>query len=172
MDLVDRASHIAHSPKSNVFGIQNGDTTRSVPDSHPGGPLDIAPNFSASFTSTLIWAHAAQLYLTVVVSGWQLSSLSMRTNVAQIIALLKDVPPYQLRTLIWLICVTGSLALEEEEPFFLGLFVGLGKVHTARALDDALQVMQKVWQRRRMLGMTNWDLASFFSILGSPILLV
>ncbi|CAG5157177.1 uncharacterized protein ALTATR162_LOCUS4969 [Alternaria atra] len=172
MDLVDRASHIAHSLKSDVFGIQNENTTRFVPHSHLGGPLDTAPNPSASSMSTLIWAHAAQLYLTVVVSGWQLSSLDIRTNVAEIIVLLKDVPPYQLRTLVWPICVAGCLALEEEEPFFLGLLAGLGKVHTAGALDDARQIMEKVWQRRGFLRMTNWDLASCFSILGLPVLLV
>jgi hypothetical protein len=64
------------------------------------------------------------------------------------------------------------LALEEEEPFFLGLLAGLGKVHTAGALDDARQIMEKVWQRRGFLRMTNWDLASCFSILGLPVLLV
>ncbi|KAF1829674.1 hypothetical protein BDW02DRAFT_137015 [Decorospora gaudefroyi] len=172
MDLVDRASHIAQSLKSDVFEYQNGNITRSVPDSRALGPLDIASNTLASSKSTLIWAHAAQLYLTVVVSGWQLSNPDIRTNVAQIIALLEDVPPYQLRALVWPICVAGCLALEEEEPFFLRLFAGLGKVHTAGALDDARQIMEKVWRRRGMLGTTNWDLASCFSILGSPILLV
>jgi hypothetical protein len=169
MDLVGRAAYIAHSLKSDVFGIQNGET---VPDSHLRGPLDVASNPSASSTSTLIWAYAAQLYLTVVVSGWQLYSLDIRTNVAQIIALLEDVPPYQLRALVWPICVAGCLALKEEEPFFLGLFAGLGKVHTAGALGDARQVMEKVWQRRGTLSMTDWDLASCFRILGSSILLV
>ena len=172
MELVNRASQIAHSLESDMIGIENEKITRSVSDSHTHGPLDLALNPSASSTSTLIWARAAQLYLTVVVSGWQLLSQDIRTNIGHIIVLLEDVPAHQLRALVWPICVAGCLALEEEETFFSRLFAGLGKVHTAGTLDDARQIMVKVWERREAPNMISWNLASCFSILGSPILLV
>ncbi|RYN16646.1 hypothetical protein AA0113_g12520 [Alternaria arborescens] len=172
MKVVDRASQIAHSLESDIIEIENEKITRSASDSHTRGPLDLALNPSSSSTPTLIWARAAQLYLTVVVSGWQLLSQDIRTNVGHIIVLLEDVPAYQLRALVWPICVAGCLALEEETTFFLGLFAGLGKVHTAGTLDDARQIMVKVWERREAPNMISWNLASCFSILGSPILLV
>jgi hypothetical protein len=172
MELFDRASQIARSLESDMVGIQNEKITRSVSDSHTRGPLDLALNPSASSTSTLVWARAAQLYLTVVVSGWQLLSQDIRTNVGHIIVLLKDVPAYQLRALVWPICVAGCLALEEEKTFFLRLLAGLGKVHTAGTLDDARQIMVRVWERSETSDMMNWNLASCFSILGSSILLV
>ena len=172
MELVDRASQIARLLESDTIGIQNEKITRFETDSHTRGPLDLALDPSASSTSTLIWARAAQLYLTVVVSGWRLLSQDIRTNVGHIIVLLEDVPAYQLRALVWPICVAGCLALEEEETFFSRLFAGLGKVHTAGTLDDARQIMVKVWERREAPNMISWNLASCFSILGSPILLV
>lgn len=172
MELFDRASQITRSLKSDMVGIQNEKITRSVSDSHTCGPLDLALDPFASSPSTLVWARAAQLYLTVVVSGWQLLSQDIRTNVGHIIVLLKDVPAYQLRALVWPICVAGCLALEEEKNFFLRLFAGLGKVHTAGTLDDARQIMVRVWERSETSDMMNWNLASCFSILGSSILLV
>ncbi|CAN9195565.1 unnamed protein product [Alternaria alternata] len=172
MDLINRASQIAHSLESDMIQIENEKVTRSVSDSHTCGPLDLALNPSASSTSTLIWARAAQMYLTVVVSGWQLLSQDIRTNVGHIIVLLEDVPAYQLRALVWPICVAGCLALEEEKTHFLRLFAGLGKVHTAGTLDDARQIMVKVWERSETSDMIDWNLASCFSILGSSILLV
>jgi hypothetical protein len=174
MDLVNRASHIASSLKNIVSGLQNENTsTSSVPGSSlPRGLFDITPNPAGTTTTSLIWSHAAQIYLTVVASGWQLSNQEMRTNVAQIIALLQHVPAHQLRALAWPVCVAGCLAMEEEEQAFLRIFRGLGKVNTAGALDDARQIVEKVWERRGRLDGTNWDLGDCFRVLGAPILLV
>jgi hypothetical protein len=172
IQLFNHASHITNVINSGIIRLQEGPMTRLRSHQHPRSPFDIAPDPSASSTPTLIWAHAAQLYLTVVVSGWQLSNLDIRNSVARIIALLQTVPPFQMRALAWPICVAGCLASETEEQDFLRLSAGLGKVNTAGALDDALQIMEMVWRRRGVLDVTTWDLASCFSILGSPILLV
>jgi hypothetical protein len=175
MDLVTRASHISNSLKNIVLGLQNENTstTSSVPgSSHPRGPFDISPNPLASSTSSLIWAHAAHLYLTVVVSGWQLSNQDIRSNVAEIIVLLQHVPPYQLRALAWPVCVAGCLALEDEQSSFLRVFADLGKVNSAGALDDTRQIVEKVWVRRGIIDGTDWNLGDCFGVLGAPVLLV
>jgi hypothetical protein len=169
VELVNRASVIVDALNMGFLEIQN---IPPASDPRARAPFDITPNPSTSCISTLIWARAAQLYLTVVVSGWQLSNPEIRANVAQIIELLKAVPPHQLRALAWPICVAGSLALEVEETSFSSLLANMGKVDTAGALDDTRHIIEQVWQRRRAIDPTTWDLSSCFSILGSPILLV
>ncbi|KAF2728518.1 hypothetical protein EJ04DRAFT_516524 [Polyplosphaeria fusca] len=170
VDLVDRATGIANSLRSGILNIQDGlmaaPLYRRAPFDMPAGPPA-----SASSTSTLIWAHAAQLYLTVVISGWQLSNTDIRTNVARIIELLGTVPPYQLRALAWPLCVAGCLALESEETSFMTLFSSLGKVYKAGVLDDALQILKRVWQIRPTLQANSWNLASCFGVLGAPVLI-
>ncbi|KAF1955368.1 hypothetical protein CC80DRAFT_474812 [Byssothecium circinans] len=155
MELVNRASVLASELSDNI---------------RP--PLNIFSDPSTSSVPTLIWAHAAQLYLVVTVSGWQLSNTEIRANVAQIIKLLQTVLAHQLRALAWPICVAGCLALKSEEAAFVALFSNQAKVYTAGALNDVRQILDQVWQRRPTTHTGNWDFASCFSILGAPILLV
>lgn len=172
VEVVDRASAIANELRNGILGIQTCQIATSPSSLNHYTPLNVHPSPFASVTSTLIWAHAAQLYLSVVVSGWQLSNTEVRANVAQIIGLLQDVPAYQLRALAWPLCVTGCLALESEESSFSALFSNQGKVYTAGALDDTQQILEQVWQTRTILRPSTWNLASCLSILGSPVLLV
>lgn len=171
VELVDRASGIANTLKNIILEIQSGPTTSSLSSQNYWALFDASPSPPDSSKPTLIWAHAAQLYLTVIVSGWQLSNPEVRAGVAQIIGLLHTIPSHHLRALTWPLCVAGCLALESEEPSFLALFASQGKVSTAGALDDAQQIMEKIWQIRPTLNVTTWNLSSCFSILGSPILL-
>lgn len=172
MELANRAASIANDLKTGIVGLQSCPTPVSPSSSDPCTPFNLHPSSSASFTSTLIWAHAAQLYLSDVVSGWQLFNAEVRNSVSDIIQLLQDVPTYQLRALAWPICVAGCLALESEESSFLAVFSDKSKLYTAGALDDARQILQQVWRTRATPRDRNWNLASCFSILGSPILLV
>ncbi|CAO2656491.1 Nn.00g052940.m01.CDS01 [Neocucurbitaria sp. VM-36] len=171
VELVDRASSIANKLSQGILDIQKN--PNSIPPLHPdhGTRFDRHPSPYASSKSTLIWAYAAQLYLTVVVSGWQPSNTEIRVSVAKIIGLLQTVPSYHLRALAWPLCVSGCLAVESEESSFTALLLDQGRINTAGALDDARQIMEQVWQIRTTLHGNTWNLASCFSILGSPILL-
>jgi hypothetical protein len=172
VELVDRASSIADDLKNGILNVQNYLITSSATFLNHRAPFYMRPSPSTTTTSTLIWAYAAQLYLKVVATGWQLSDLEVRTQVAYILELLQTVPSYQLRAVAWPLCVAGCLALESEEASFVALFSNLGKVDTAGALNDAQQMLKHVWQTREMQQVSTWNLASCFSILGSPILLV
>jgi hypothetical protein len=169
-DLFERASGIANRVARSIEFIQNASVAPF--DGNHRAPFDMSPDPSASSTSTLIWAHAAQLYLEVVVHGWRLCKPGIRANVAQIIGLCGKIPTYQYRALAWPLCVAGCLTLESDEASFMALFSDLDKVYTVGALEDARQIVEKVWQNRSIVDYTTWDLASCFSILGSPILLV
>lgn len=171
VELVERASTIASDLRDGI--LETRSCHIATPPSSVNRPtFDLRPDPSATFTSTLIWAYAAQLYLSVVVSGWQLSNTDIRANVTQLIELLQEMPTYQLRALPWPVCVAGCLALESEEQSFLALLSNQGKVYTTGALDDVRQIWERVWQTRASPRVSNWSLASCFNILGSPVLLV
>ena len=172
VELVGRASILANDIKAGISELHDSAGANPAARSTQGMPFDMLPSPFISSTSSLIWAHAAQLYLTIVVSGWQMSNAEVRANVAQIIELLQSVPSHQLRALAWPLSVAGCLALESEESSFNTLFANQGKFYTAGALNDARQIMARVWQVRTTLHASTWNLASCFSILGSPVLLV
>ncbi|KAF2640796.1 hypothetical protein P280DRAFT_507397 [Massarina eburnea CBS 473.64] len=171
VEMVGRAEGIAAELRTGILGIQNGAMESGLGMMEHRAPFDMRPNPHDSARSTIIWAHAAQLYLAVVVSGWQMSNTEVRANVTRIIELLTTVPAYQLRAFAWPLCVAGCLALGEEESFFTALVSNQGKVYTAGALDDVRQIMRRVWQRRTTLDVHTWTLASCFNVMGSPVLL-
>lgn len=172
VELVDRAAVLASDLRNGILETQNCHIATSTSSMNYRPPFDLHPNPSATFKSTLTWAYAAQLYLSVVLSGWQLSNADVRGHVTEIIRLLQDVPAYHLRALAWPVCVAGCLALESEERSFSALLSYQGKVYTAGALNDVREIWERVWQTRNSLRATTFDLASCFSILGSPVLLV
>jgi hypothetical protein len=169
-DLFERASGIANRVTKSIEVIQNA----SMAPFHGNhrAHFDMSPDPSTSSIPTLIWAHAAQLYLEVVIHGWRLCRPGIRASVAQIIGLFCKVPMYHYRALAWPLCVAGCLSLESEEASFMALFYDLDKAYTIGALEDVRQIVEKVWQNRSVVDYNTWDLASCFSILGSPILLV
>ncbi|KAL9072475.1 MAG: hypothetical protein Q9157_005077 [Trypethelium eluteriae] len=121
---------------------------------------------------TRVWAHAALIYLSVVVSGWQVASADVRHNVDRIIELLSTIsPPAMLRTMVWPFCVAGCLAEPAQEtqlrrmvdPLPLSVF---GTVH------KALRIMENVWQSRDVGDITTRDLAACFRSQGDVILLL
>lgn len=168
IDELRRASAIADDLRNGIVELQKG----STPSVDQYTPFNLQPSPATSAIPTLIWAHAAGLYLFVVVSGWKPSDTVVRTHVTETIKLLQIVPAYQRRAFAWPICVAGCLALESEEPSFLALFTNQGKIYTTGALDDTRQILELVWQTRTTLDASAWNLASCFNILGSPTLLV
>lgn len=119
---------------------------------------------------TQVWAHAALIYLLVVLSGWQPASPDVRYNVDRVIELLTHSPhPALLRTMVWPFCVAGCLAEPTQESQLRILVKPLprsiyGTVH------KALDIMETVWQNRD--GPTNRDLAICFRNQGDLVLLV
>lgn len=62
-------------------------------------------------TVTLVWAHAAQIYLMVVVLGWEPQDLPVRGSVAALFHLLQTLSsPAALHSLVWPFCIAGCLA--------------------------------------------------------------
>ncbi|KAJ9614100.1 hypothetical protein H2200_002236 [Cladophialophora chaetospira] len=179
MELVDRASHISRILKDGISRLDklNSSPRKDNPLQLPlrayiNTPLSISSRLSTA--PTRIWAHAAQIYLAVAVSGWQPSNAEIRSGVAQILELLRTVDCSTfLRTLAWPLCVAGCMSeagIHEQE--FRHLFAGTDELSMVGALGEARKIIEKVWESRETLDRETWDLAACFRILGTPALLV
>lgn len=132
--------------------------------------LPIVPGTTSLWTS-LIWAHASLTYLCTVVSGWQPSCPEIRASVAATTALLASAPvPAAVRSVVWPFCVTGCLALPEEEVIFRGLVEKLGPLSSFGTIAAALRVMEAVWARRGQLG-ADWTMAEGLRGVGTGVML-
>ncbi|QKD57818.2 fungal-specific transcription factor domain-containing protein [Fusarium oxysporum Fo47] len=122
---------------------------------------------------TQIWAHAALIYLSTTISGWQPASDTIRQNVSAILELLSEVKSgAQLRALAWPICVAGCLALADDEQKFRELLADVGDQQALNTLREAGEVMQAVWENQDKTGHKTWDLEYCLQILGRPVLLI
>jgi len=127
-----------------------------------------------SSLATKVWAHAASLYLFVVVSGWQPASSEVRFHVGRIIELLtcQISPPAILRTMVWPFCVAGCLAEPEQEVHFRAMVEALQPPNVFGAAYKALEIMEEVWRNRNTGDPLSRDLATCFKSQGDLVLLV
>lgn len=175
MELVARASSIKQALLENLTRL---DAAANTPVASPLGlfvlyndQLPAIPGGCATFV-TRVWAHAALLYLSVVVSGWQPGSAGIRENVVRTLALLEQMPaPELLRTMVWPFCMAGCLAAREEEYRFRAMADALVPRRLFGAARKALEIMEKVWQCRDEMAV-DADFAACVRSLGYTSLLV
>ncbi|KAK7914983.1 C6 transcription factor [Apiospora marii] len=124
-------------------------------------------------TVTRIWAHAAKLYLSVTLSGWQPGCDEVQHSVAEVLRLLQTIEsPAQLQSLTWPMCVAGCLALPDQDQDFRAIVEDIGALAEFGTMLSALRIMGAVWGTRGTVDRDSWDVASALNILGSPSLLV
>jgi C6 transcription factor Pro1 len=123
---------------------------------------------------TRVWAHAALVYLSVVVSGWQPASVDVRYHVNLIIELLtrETSPPALLRTMVWPFCVAGCLAEPAQEAHLRGMVEALQPPSVFGTARKALEIMENVWRNRNAGDAASRDLATCFRSQGDLVLLV
>ena len=123
---------------------------------------------------TRVWAHAALIYLFVVVSGWQPASADVRYHVGAVIELLTHQmsPPALLRTMVWPFCVTGCLAEPAQEALLRGMAKELQPPSVFGTVHKALEIMEDVWRNREIGDVATRDLATCLRSQGNLVLLV
>jgi hypothetical protein len=175
MELVARASVIKQSLLGNLAHL---DTVASTPKTNGLGLFnfyhDHLPSMPGGCNAfvTRIWAHAALLYLSVVISGWQPGSVGIRENVVRTLALLGQMPtPELLRTMVWPFCMAGCLAEPQEEGHFRAMADALVPQRMFGAARKALEIMENVWKCRAELTVDT-DFAACVCSLGYVSLLV
>ncbi|KAI0423394.1 fungal-specific transcription factor domain-containing protein [Xylaria sp. FL1042] len=175
MELVRRATAIKNYLETHLALLRR-DTTSNVKEDNSVLDVLIAKSTTASQKPlvTLAWAHAALIYLSVVVSGWQPASAEIRHHVRRLIEVpLREIsPPALLRTMVWPLCVAGCLAEPELATQFRGLIDALQPRSVFGTLQKALEVMENVWRNGNSSDATSRDLAACFRNQGNLILLV
>jgi len=149
-----------------------------------GGPDRLLGEFAGTFSPILIhgtalnnriWAQAAISYLSVVLSGWQPSSLEIRNSVAQTIELLLSLAsPDCLRTVVWPFTVTGCLAAQEQEQIFRDMVGGMGPLKVFGTIREGVAILEHVWGRRAEIDANpdQWDIGACLNCLAEPALLI
>ncbi|KAH7395212.1 fungal-specific transcription factor domain-containing protein [Phaeosphaeria sp. MPI-PUGE-AT-0046c] len=175
MQVVARASTIQQKLLENLARLDN--TTNTSQPSWLGvfgvynDQLPPMPGGCVAFV-TRVWAHAALLYLTVTVSGWQPGSAGIRGNVTRILALLERMPtPELLRTVVWPYCIVGCLCEPAEEAQLRAMADSLVPHRLYGPARKAFDIMENVWRRRNELDIDT-DFATCVGSLGYTSLLV
>jgi len=173
-EVIERAAPISTSLNSVLATLDATEILqRPQPLNLPFQSYAVRSGASASaITVNRIWSYAAQVYLGVVVSGWQPSNIEICDGISRIIELLPTVPSNHLRTLAWPLCVAGCLASVNQEQEFRNVFTTKKEIELVGSLSEARRVMEKVWESRKTVNTERWDLATCFCILGKPVLLV
>ncbi|KUJ11337.1 uncharacterized protein LY89DRAFT_689209, partial [Mollisia scopiformis] len=178
IDLANRAEPISKALEMGLKDLfanaismksKNGIATRlaSYYSQPTGGDGD-----SSIAAMTRIWAHAARLYLSVVISGWQPAFPDVQTSVEKILDLFEMIKsPGQLRSLSWPLCVAGCLALPFQEQAFRDIIQSMGELRVFGTVSQAQSIMEAVWRARGTFITESWDIAECLRILGSPALL-
>lgn len=180
IQLVHRATSVKDSLEADLARLETNPVI--IPQDN-GSLLDV---FTADYCQqsqtpasqgsvvTQVWAHAAIVYLFVVVSGWQPASVDVRYHVGRIVELLTHQisPPALLRTMVWPFCVAGCLAEPAQEPHLRGMVETLQPLSVFGTVHEALGIMENVWRSRDAGTAANRDLAACFRIRGDLVLLV
>ncbi|KAH7232274.1 fungal-specific transcription factor domain-containing protein [Fusarium redolens] len=119
--------------------------------------------------ATRIWAHAARIYLAVVMRGWQSDH---RESAGEVLRLLQQHDdPAILRSSVWPFCVAGCVADANQEKGFRDLVAASGSLQSFGRVGESLGILERVWSRRGELSV-EWILTACFSIMGAPVLLL
>ncbi|EXJ78317.1 hypothetical protein A1O3_09478 [Capronia epimyces CBS 606.96] len=181
MELVHRATAIKSSLDVHLTRLETEQGVR--PKEGGGGSLlDVfAEGYgqksqtpaSQSPLVTQVWAHAALIYLFVVVSGWQTASAEVRYHVGRIIDLLATQisPPALLRTMVWPFCVAGCLAEPAQEAHLRAMVEALQSMYVFGPVHKALEIMENAWHNRDTGDAASRDLATCFRSQGDLVLL-
>ena len=128
---------------------------------------------------TAIWAHAALIFLSVVVSGWQPFSHCTAHAVGCVLELLGQVDATEnvavLRTLAWPFCIAGCLAQPAQFGYVKALVKDLGPLGSFSSLRLAMDVVEQAWSRSApdANGISvGLDLTACLNSLGYAVLLV
>ncbi|KAL7920132.1 fungal-specific transcription factor domain-containing protein [Trichoderma austrokoningii] len=122
---------------------------------------------------SLIWAHATVLYLFITTFGWREQDQVVQENVSSALRLLQDIQsPAILRSLAWPFFVTGCLATKIQEADFRQIASKMGSLSAFGTLNEALKVLEKVWNARGERDEEIWDFISCFKIMGAIPLLI
>lgn len=175
MELVRRATPIKAVLESHLGRLDP--SAAAFSDERSGFPDLFATNNITASQKPLIttaWAHAALIYLSVVVSGWQPANPEIIVHVRQIIeVVVRDLtPPALLRTIVWPLTVAGCLASPELAGQLSNKMESLQPRGVFGTITKTLEIMRGVWYNSHTEDLASRDLASCLRNTDDLVLLV
>ncbi|KAF5596816.1 transcriptional regulatory UME6 [Fusarium pseudoanthophilum] len=171
MTLVQRAGKILEKMDRGL-AMLNDEENRAQETTNQRGEIfaeftllrNVRPPNDAYYAITRVWANAARLYLTVVLSGWHPEMSEVVGLVSANLKLLESLTmPSWLMTVAWPFCVTGSLASESQETVVEQAFSRTKPLSNVGGLIGAMRIVRETWKRRG--SSQELDLAACFRIL-------
>lgn len=165
VELFNRAAHIESALKRGLAeNLRSAELT---------GP--IASKRAVSII-TRIFASSALTYLHIVTYGAKPELHEIRDSVSMSITALTELPdPLLLRNIVWPFCVTGCMALKEQESAFSDLIIEAKlDVNTLGAEWKVFTILKECWKGRGRYSQVadGWPWCSAMSRLGYKVLLV
>ena len=172
MKLAHRATTIRESLIFHLTELENEPTNEIVSSLDSFTPSNLQPSHGSLITR--VWAHAALLYLFIVISGWQPANDDVRYHVSRTVELLscQNFPPALLRTVMWPFCVAGCLAEPPQEIQFRQMIQGLKPANLFGKMHKALEIIENAWKTRTTGDVATRDLTACFRSLEDPVLLI
>ncbi|GFF55172.1 hypothetical protein IFM46972_10202 [Aspergillus udagawae] len=168
IDLAERGRHIEERLRQELVDMD------TLPETGPSllnrsGVLSAPANPEVNRLFTL----SALIYLHVVISGAHPELPEIADAVSQAIAVFKGLwdPRLLKSVLVWPFCVSGCLALGEQQNFFRDLFSAAEITEsTVGTCFEAYKIMEKCWEARKS-GPFNCDWVSIMKQGGYYVLL-
>ena len=178
MDLVDQATMIKQDLEEMIQQLESEtlfsrEDIRYTSPPFPGVSSLPAQSFHQTRVITRLWAHAAIIFLSVVVSGWQRASKEIQKYSRQTFSLIElDVfPKHLLHAVTWPIFIAGCVAECKEQPQVRAILQQhIAGANTTGMLDEALELLEIVWSTEK--ADTTRDFAQCFSCCGYPVFLL
>jgi hypothetical protein len=176
-NLINQSASISQALEEDLAELDLKTASSNLIENKPNNLADYYSRPASEITASLdtvarIWANAAEIYLSIVTSGWQPASPEIQNRVMKILSLFRSIKsPAQLRSLAWPLCVTGSLALPCQEQEFRAIGESMGERAVFGTIGQVGRIMEQVWGMRDRFD-ESWDIAACLRILGSPALLV
>lgn len=174
-ELLFESKKIAEGLQSGIASLNDGMqqplTNPILPQAyvHPETLLQNIDTISVS----LIWAYAAVIYLLITTFGWREEDQCIQENVSSALRLLQQIQsPAILRSLTWPFFVAGCLATKSQEAEFRQIASKMGSLSAFGTLNEALKIMEKVWNTRGEKDEETWDFTCCFRMMGSIPLLI
>ncbi|KAF7593907.1 hypothetical protein BBP40_010609 [Aspergillus hancockii] len=164
IDLAERGRHIEERLRHELVDMDN------MPLTGPSLWNQTAPS---NHEISKLFALASIIYLHVVISGAHPELPEIAEAVSQAVVVFKGLRDRRLlqSILVWPFCITGCLALGEQQSFFRDLFSATGITEsTIGTCFEAFKIMEECWEARKTRSY-NCDWVSIMKQRGYYVLL-
>ncbi|KAK1973903.1 PRO1A C6 zink-finger protein [Colletotrichum cereale] len=142
-DLVKRADEIASTIERRARSLG---ATRGLHEK-PSLGLSAQHDGLPGQSMTLLYAHAALVYLNFIVSGPNSGAREIRQSIDLAITVWKSVPLYNgYRLLVWPLLITAKLAQGQQREFFRNLMESCPEIRAAGNHYDIWSVVTTCWE--------------------------